>query len=75
MSGQYVEMKNVGGSGLRTSLLGLDCNDFGTRLDVEATQHLVYRAIDLGVTLFDTADSYGTGASEEQLGEVLGDHR
>ena len=70
-----MEQRNVGESGLRASLLGLGCNNFGARLDLEATKRVVYRAIDLGVTFFDTADSYGLGASEQQLGDVLGDRR
>jgi aryl-alcohol dehydrogenase-like predicted oxidoreductase len=70
-----VETRNIGRSGLRASLLGIGCNNFGPRLDVEATKKVVYRAIDLGVTFFDTADAYGLGSSESQLGEVLGPRR
>jgi aryl-alcohol dehydrogenase-like predicted oxidoreductase len=61
---------------LRVSLVGLGCNNFGARLDVEATRRVVDRALDLGVTLFDTADNYGNrGGSETCLGEVLGERR
>lgn len=70
-----MEQRNIGKSGLRASLLGIGCNNFGPRLDVEATKKVVYRALDLGVTFFDTADVYGFGQSESQLGEVLGDRR
>lgn len=70
-----MEQRNIGNSGLRASLLGIGCNNFGPRLDVEATKKVVYRAIDIGVTFFDTADVYGFGQSESQLGEVLGDRR
>jgi len=70
-----VEYRTIGRSGLRASLLGLGCNNFGPRLDVEATKRVVYRALDVGVTFFDTADAYGLGSSETQLGEVLGDRR
>ncbi len=70
-----MEQRNIGRSGLRASLLGIGCNNFGPRLDVEATRRVVYRALDVGVTFFDTADMYGRGQSEEQLGAVLGERR
>ncbi len=70
-----MEQRNIGGSGLRASLLGLGCNNFGPRLDIAATKRVVFRALDIGVTFFDTADAYGLGASESQLGQILGDRR
>ena len=71
-----MQMRNVGGSGLRVSLVGLGCNNFGGRLDLAATRNVVHRALDLGITLFDTADIYGErGRSEEFLGESLGARR
>jgi aryl-alcohol dehydrogenase-like predicted oxidoreductase len=71
-----MEYRNLGTSGLRVSLVGLGCNNFGSRLDVGATRRVVDRAIDRGITLFDTADSYGNrGGSETQLGEILGERR
>ena len=71
-----MEIRNLGRSGLRVSSIGLGCNNFGGRIDLEATRKVVYRAIDLGITLLDTADVYGErGGSETCLGEVLGDRR
>ncbi|MDE0808977.1 MAG: aldo/keto reductase [Alphaproteobacteria bacterium] len=71
-----MEIRNLGTSGLRVSLVGLGCNNFGMRLGVEETRIVVDRAIEKGITLFDTADMYGArGGSEEQLGEVLGTRR
>ena len=71
-----METRNLGRSGLRVSVVGLGCNNFGGRLNVDATRRVVHRAIDAGITLFDTADMYGNrGGSESQLGEVLGDRR
>jgi len=71
-----MEYRNVGTSGLRVSVVGLGCNNFGMRLDVAQTRAVVDRAIEKGITLFDTADMYGgRGGSEEQLGEILGDRR
>lgn len=57
------------------SALGLGCNAFGSRADADRTQAIVDTAIDEGVTLFDTADTYGFGASEELLGASLGSRR
>jgi aryl-alcohol dehydrogenase-like predicted oxidoreductase len=71
-----MEMRNLGRSGLRVSLVGLGCNNFGARIDLEATRRVVHRALDAGITLFDTADIYGNrGGSETMLGETLGDRR
>ena len=71
-----MKIRNLGRSGLQVSLVGLGCNNFGGRLDLAATRKVVHRALDLGVTLFDTADIYGErGRSEEYLGESLGDRR
>jgi aryl-alcohol dehydrogenase-like predicted oxidoreductase len=58
-------------SDLRVSLLGLGCNAFGTRADRDAAFAILDRALDAGITLFDTADMYGNGKSEEILGEWL----
>ncbi len=64
--------RQLGSSGLTVSVVGLGCNNFGSRLDLDASRQVVERALDLGVTLLDTADTYGNrGGSEEILGEVL----
>src|SRR3984957_6570832 len=71
-----MEIRNLGQSGLRVSPIGLGCNNFGGRLDLEATRAVIHKAIDLGITLFDTSDTYGErGGSEAQMGQVLGDRR
>ena len=71
-----MEIRNLGGSGLRVSAVGLGCNNFGQRIDLEASRKVIHKAIDLGITLFDTADIYANmGGSETVLGEVLGDRR
>jgi aryl-alcohol dehydrogenase-like predicted oxidoreductase len=71
-----MELRNLGKSGLRVSVVGLGCNNFGMRIDLEATRKVVEKAIDLGITLFDTADIYGgRGASEDMLGQILGERR
>jgi aryl-alcohol dehydrogenase-like predicted oxidoreductase len=63
----------LGDSGLAVSVVGLGCNNFGRRIDRDASYAVVDTAIAAGVTLFDTADSYGTppGTSEQFLGEAL----
>ena len=71
-----MQIRNLGGSGLRVSAVGLGCNNFGQRTDAETSRKVIHKAIDLGITLFDTADIYaGMGGSETVLGEVLGDRR
>jgi aryl-alcohol dehydrogenase-like predicted oxidoreductase len=61
----------LGDSGLEVSVVGLGCNNFGRRVDLEGTRAVVDTALDQGVTFFDTADIYGATQSEEFLGRVL----
>jgi aryl-alcohol dehydrogenase-like predicted oxidoreductase len=71
-----MEIRNLGQSGLRVSAIGLGCNNFGGRIDDAATKTVIHKALDLGITLFDTADVYGErGGSEEVMGRILGDDR
>ena len=72
-----MEQRNLGKSGLRVSAIGLGCNNFGGRSDFAATKAVVHKALDLGITFFDEADTYGDprGNSESYLGEILGDRR
>lgn len=67
-----MEYKKLGRSGLEVSALGLGCNNFGRRCDQEQTNAVVSKAMELGITFFDTADIYGPrGLSEEYLGKAL----
>jgi aryl-alcohol dehydrogenase-like predicted oxidoreductase len=69
-------LRNLGHSGLRVSLVGLGCNNFGQRLDLEGSRAVIHKALDAGITLFDTADVYGgRGGSETVMGQVLGERR
>jgi aryl-alcohol dehydrogenase-like predicted oxidoreductase len=71
-----MELRNLGRSGLRVSAIGLGCNNFGARIDQAATERVIDAAIDLGITLFDTADVYGErGGSETAMGRCLGERR
>jgi aryl-alcohol dehydrogenase-like predicted oxidoreductase len=70
--GGIMRYRPLGNSGLVVSVVGLGCNNFGRRLDVERTREVVDAALEAGVTLLDTAETYGgRGQSEELLGEVL----
>jgi aryl-alcohol dehydrogenase-like predicted oxidoreductase len=70
-----MEMRNLGNSGLKVSLAGLGCNNFGMRLDEEGTKVVVGTALDAGINLFDTSDSYGNTMSEQYLGAALANRR
>src|SRR6185312_3857852 len=71
-----MEMRKLGTSDLQVPLVGLGCNNFGGRIDLEATRKVIDTAIDLGIIHFDTADVYGGGGrSEEFIGQLLGDRR
>jgi aryl-alcohol dehydrogenase-like predicted oxidoreductase len=56
---------------LEVSVVGLGCNNFGRRVDVDGTRAVVDAALEVGVTFFDTAESYSDGKSEAFLGEAL----
>lgn len=64
-----MEKRRIGS--LEVSVVGLGCNNFGWRLDAEATANVVHAALDAGVNFFDTADIYGGTKSEEYLGRAL----
>ena len=68
-----VPFRQLGSSGLNVSVVGVGCNNFGFRIDENATNAVVAAALDAGLNLFDTAASYG--ASEERLGKALGARR
>ena len=70
-----MEYRKIGNSDLEVSAVGLGCNNFGMRIQADAAQVVVDKALSLGVTFFDTAEMYGMGASEEMLGAALGDRR
>src|ERR1700686_216122 len=71
-----MQHRTLGRSGLEVSLVGLGCNNFGGRIDLERTRSVVDKAIGLGIPFFDTADVYGgDGKSEEFLGATLGERR
>jgi aryl-alcohol dehydrogenase-like predicted oxidoreductase len=71
-----MQKRKLGATGPEVSLVGLGTNNFGGRIDLAASRRVVDKALDLGITLIDTADAYGNkGGSEEVLGHVLGARR
>jgi aryl-alcohol dehydrogenase-like predicted oxidoreductase len=71
-----MEQRTLGKTGPRVSAVGLGCNNFGGRTGPEDARKVIHKALDLGITLFDTADMYGErGGSETILGDVLGARR
>ena len=70
-----MDYRQLGRSGLTVSAIGLGCNNFGMRIDADASTAVVQQALDAGITFFDTAEMYGGGKSEEFLGTALGKQR
>ena len=67
-----MDYRRLGRSGLEVSVVGIGCNNFGRRLDLDGTAAVLNQAIDEGINLLDTADIYGgEGASEELMGKAL----
>src|SRR5207245_5203223 len=71
----FSEMQTRRVGSLEVSVVGLGCNNFGWRIDAEATAKVIDAAIESGITFFDTADRYGKGQSEDFLGRALGPRR
>ncbi|MGW9131926.1 aldo/keto reductase [Streptomyces sp. NPDC055681] len=70
-----METRQLGGDGPALSVVGLGCNNFGMKLDLEASAAVINTALDAGITHFDTAEMYGEGKSEEYIGASLGRRR
>lgn len=70
-----MQTRRLGTSGLEVSIVGLGCNNFGTRIDDRMAVEVVDTALEAGITHFDTAESYGGGQSEVLLGKALGSRR
>jgi aryl-alcohol dehydrogenase-like predicted oxidoreductase len=68
-----MEQRQIGS--LHVSVVGLGCNNFGWRVDADASRAVIDVALDCGVNFLDTADMYGAGASEEYIGRTLGTRR
>ena len=70
-----MQSRTLGTDGPAVSVVGLGCNNFGMKIDVDETTAVVHAALDAGITHFDTAEMYGGGKSEEFLGQALGARR
>jgi aryl-alcohol dehydrogenase-like predicted oxidoreductase len=66
-----MEYRTLGRSGLKVSVAGLGCNNFGMRVDEDRTREVLFAALDAGINFFDTARLYGGGKSEEFMGRQL----
>jgi aryl-alcohol dehydrogenase-like predicted oxidoreductase len=66
-------MRSIGS--IPVPIAGVGCNNFGRRIDEQRTREVVDAALQVGAVLFDTADLYGDGLSEEFLGRALGPRR
>src|SRR3569833_3460724 len=76
LEGKFMQTRRLGTSGPEVSIVGHGAKNFGGRIDFFASRAVVHRALDLGITLIDTADTYGNkGGSEKALGLILGARR
>src|SRR5947208_3351264 len=66
-----MQTRHLGDGGPEVSVVGLGTNNFGRRCDYDRTLTVIDAALDAGVTLFDTADIYGQGMSEDYIGRAL----
>lgn len=66
-----MQYRQLGNSGLRTSVIGLGTNQFGGKVDQSGVNEIIAGAIDMGINLIDTADVYTKGQSEVTLGVAL----
>lgn len=70
-----MQLRRLGASGLKVSAIGLGGNTFGGTADTEAATTIIHRALDLGITFIDTANSYTNTRSESVLGDALAGRR
>jgi aryl-alcohol dehydrogenase-like predicted oxidoreductase len=70
-----MEMRELGGTGIRASVIGLGCNNFGIYQNAAQTIEVVRKALDVGINFFDMAGEHGGGLEESLVAEALGPHR
>ena len=66
-----MEYRNLGKAGVKMSVIGVGCNQFGGVVDQDGTKAIIGRALEEGINFFDTADVYSRGISEEFVGAAL----
>lgn len=70
-----MEYRYLGRSGLQVSVIGLGTNNFGRKVDAKGTKVIINHALDMGINMIDTSNSYGDGFSEEYIGRALKGNR
>lgn len=70
-----MEYRRLGQTGLEISTIGLGTNNFGGRMDYDATKKVLHQTMEEGINFLDCANTYGGGKSEEYIGKVLGKNR
>ena len=66
-----MDYRQLGRSGLQFSVIGLGTNNFGRQLDAKGTEVVISHALDMGINMIDTSNSYSRGLSEEFIGRAL----
>ena len=67
-----MEMREFGGAGMRASVIGLGCNNFGIYQDAGQAIAVVRKALDVGINFLDMAGEHGSGLEESLVAEALG---
>lgn len=67
-----MQYRNLGTTGLKVSVVGLGCNNFGMRCDADQTREVVHASLDAGINFFDTADVYGWEVEHGHTEEIIG---
>jgi aryl-alcohol dehydrogenase-like predicted oxidoreductase len=67
--------RRLGHSGLQVSVIGLGTNNFGPRIDYPAAERVLRQAVDTGINLIETSNTYGEGQAETFIGQAVHGHR
>jgi aryl-alcohol dehydrogenase-like predicted oxidoreductase len=70
-----MEYRRLGHSGLQVSVIGLGTNNFGPRLEYPAAERVLRQAVEAGINLIETSNTYGEGQAEAFIGQALRHHR
>src|SRR5580692_185558 len=70
-----MEMREFGGTGIRASVVGLGCNNFGIYQNAAQAVAVVRKALDVGINFLDMAGEHGSGLEESLVAEALGPRR
>src|SRR5262249_8504160 len=63
--------RRLGHSGLQVSVIGLGTNNFGPRMDYPAAERVLHQAVEEGINLIETSNTYGDGQAETFIGKAL----